>query len=251
MAILATLRLPRVTGLVLALVCGLGMSPALAQGFDPAQLQPPDVLDLKLGEAIAAQPGPFREFACGTNGGPPAQALGGFADFQKCQPEAGTGLREVSFRYDDELEYYALAMNLKPIADRYGGTRFGSFPVIVSALIDDAGIIRGYRVVTDDRVSLRERRVAYMMGILAKSRIKGAWTCTDLGLGDGETAVGRAAVKEDCTGTSSGGNQLFLATRYYHRRGQTALDPHSGRLRDGLFESTARLEVLDAEWKKP
>src|SRR5690606_26608596 len=123
----------------------------------------------------------------------------GYAD---CPADAQTGLHEVAFRYDDELHYYALATNNQPIAGRFQGTQFGSFPVIVSVLIDDNGILRGYRVVTDDRVPLRDRRAAYTMGILAKSRIAGDWTCEDLPLADGETPVGRNAVKQDCTGVA-------------------------------------------------
>jgi len=215
------------------------------------QLAPPDVLDLKLGQPIDVQPGPFREYSCGTNGGPPAQPVSGFEGFMDCPAEAQTGLHEVTFRYDDELEYYALAMNLRPIADRFGGTRFGTFPVIVSVLIDDDGLVRGYRAVTDDRVPLRERRVAYTMGILAKSRLKAEWACEDLPLVEGETPVGRNAVKQDCTGLSADGRHVMLKTRYFHRKGQTHIDQHSGRVREGLFESTARLEVFDAEWTSP
>lgn len=237
MAILGALALPAVA------------QEALPPGVD--YLAPPDVLSLNLGQPVAAQPGPFREHACGTDGGPPAQPLSGFADYAACPAEAATGLHEITFRYDDELEYYARAMNNQPIADRFQGTRFGSFPVIVSALIDDDGIVRGYRAVTDDRVPLRERRVAYTMGILAKARIPGEWTCEDLPLEDGETPVGRNAVKQDCTGSAANGQKMRLKTRYFHRKGQTFIDQHSGRVRQGLFESTTRLEVFDAGWTLP
>ena len=238
--------------LMLAVFLAGGLaSPALPQTSGFGDLDPPDVLSLKLGSGAGEQPGPFREFACGTDGGPPARPLSSFADFASCPPEADTGLHEVAFRYDDEIEYYALAMNLQPIAERYHGTRFGSFPVIVSALMDDQGILRGYRVVTDDRVSIRERRVAYSMAILARSRLKGEWTCEKLPLADGETPIGRAYTKEDCIGTSAAGHSMILQSRDFHRRGQSAIDPHSGRVREGLYESTARLEVFDAGYEPP
>jgi hypothetical protein len=44
---------------------------------------------------------------------------------------------------------------------------------------------------------------------------------------------------------------MLLQTRYFHRKGQTFIDRHSGQARQGLFESTARLEVFDAEWRLP
>jgi hypothetical protein len=214
-------------------------------------MAPPDILDIRLGEPLSAQPQPFREYACGTDGGPPGLVLSGFADYANCPAEAGTGLHEVTFRYDDELEYYALALNLGPIADRYGGTRFGTFPVIVSVLIGDDGIVHGYRAVTDDRVPLRERRMAYAMGILAKSRLAGEWNCQDLPLKAGETPVGRLAVKQDCTGISPAGGAMLLKTRFFHRRGQTQIDVHTGNVREGLYESTTRLEVFDKDWTRP
>ena len=234
-----------------ALLGSLAVLSAAAREADVESLAPVDLLDLKLGEPLSEQPGPFREYACGTNGGPRGQALAGFDGYSACAAEPESGLHEVTFRYDDELEYYALAMNLMPIADRYGGTRFGTFPVIVSVLIGDDGILHGYRVVTDDRVALRVRRVAYTMGILAKSRVPGEWICEQLALEDGETPVGRNAVKENCTGRAADGKQMTLKTRFLHRKGQAYIDRHSGKVREGLYESTTRLEVFDAEWGQP
>ena len=204
---------------------------------------------LVLGAGFDAQPGPFREYACGTNGGPASIAVKGFAEFAKCPAEAETGLHEIAFRYDDEIEYYALAMNLDPIAERYGGTRFGSFPVIVSALFDDDGILRGYRVVTDDRGTIRERRIAYTMGVFAKTQFKGGeWTCQSEPLAEGETPLGTQFVKDDCTTTLPNGQQVKLRVRLLHRPGQAAIDPFTGEKRVGQYESTARLEVFDAGW---
>lgn len=220
-------------------------SPAAAQTLDR-----PDVQDLVLGAGFDAQPGPFREYACGTNGGPPSIAVTGFSDYARCPAEAETGLHEITFRYDDEIEYFALAMNLQPIAERYGGTRFGSFPAIVSALFDDGGILRGYRVVTDDRGTLRERRIAYTMGVFAKSQFKGAeWQCDSQPLATGETPLGNQFVKDDCTATTPNGEALKLRVRLLHRPGQAAIDPHTGEKRTGQYESTGRLEVFAAGWE--
>lgn len=235
--------IPRIATLLLAF--GAAALPAVAQ--TPER---PDVQQLQLGAGIDSQPGPFRDFACGTDGGPPSVKIGGFAEFLRCPLEARTGLHEVAFRYDDELEYYALAMNLKPIADRYGGTRFGSFPVIVSALFDDEGILQGYRVVTDDRVSLRERRAAYGMGRFAKSQFPdGELHCRDLPPADRETPLGNLFVKQDCTITTPQGGRAELKTRLLHRPGQAAVDPHSGEKRSGSYESAARLEVFAPGWE--
>src|SRR5262249_34654725 len=81
---------------------------APADGGRPARLE---VWDLKLGTSAAALPDGFVDYACGTNGGPPSTPLASFQDFWRCRPEP-SGLREVYFRYDDELEYWAQANNL-------------------------------------------------------------------------------------------------------------------------------------------
>jgi hypothetical protein len=227
-----------------AVVLAAATGPSFSQELDR-----PDVQDLVLGAGADAQPGPFREYACGTNGGPPSVAVSGFADFAKCPAEAETGLHEVTFRYDDEIEYYALALNLPPIAERFGGTRFGTFPVIVSALFDDEGILRGYRLVTDDRGTLRERRMAYTMGVFAKAQFKdGTWTCDSQPLANGETPLGKQFVKDDCTAAMPDGRTVKLRVRLLHRPGQSAIDPFTGEKLNGRYESTARLEVFDAGW---
>src|SRR5262249_30540945 len=84
----------------------------LTAGNVDAQQRPVrlEIWDLKLGTAAADLPDEFTDYACGTNGGPPSLALSHWRDFRRCRPETG-GLREVYFRYDDELEYWAKANN--------------------------------------------------------------------------------------------------------------------------------------------
>ena len=69
---------------------------------------------------------------------PAAPPLTGWKDFRRCRPEAN-GLREVYFRYDDEIEYWAKANNLEGQMEQYVGTKTYGFPIKVSALIDEAG----------------------------------------------------------------------------------------------------------------
>src|SRR6185295_15493140 len=88
---------------MLILFC-LMVAPALAQERPTRS----EVWDLKLGAAVANLPDDFTDYACGTNGGPPSIALTAWRDYTRCRPEPN-GLREVYFRYDDELEYWAKA----------------------------------------------------------------------------------------------------------------------------------------------
>ena len=48
-------------------------------------------------------------------------------------PAGASGLREVDFRYDDELEYWAKANMLLAQMEQYAGTKTYGFPITVSA----------------------------------------------------------------------------------------------------------------------
>ena len=108
------------------------------------------IWDIHIGEAVSEIPDEFVNYACGTNGGPPAIPLDGFKGFAKCRP-GPDGLHEVYFEYDDELEYRARALNLPAEIKMYAGTTAFEFPVVASVLFDDAGRVRGVRMVTDPR----------------------------------------------------------------------------------------------------
>ena len=97
-----------------------------------------NVWDVHIGTAASAIPDEFINYACGTNGGPPSLPLANFAEFKKCIPDAN-GLREVYFEYDDEYEYIARARDLPREIARWAGTTEAGFPVMVSALFDEAG----------------------------------------------------------------------------------------------------------------
>src|SRR5262245_54900525 len=144
------------------------------------QLRRATLWDLKLGEPIAAQPSPdqFRGFACGSNGGAPRQPLTRWRDFARCR--AGpAGLHEVYFGFHDELEYIARARDAEREITRWAGTTEVAFPVVVSALFDSAGVLRGIRMVTDARpdhrnditeANLRKRADAYLLGGIMAAR---------------------------------------------------------------------------------
>src|SRR6201985_2487740 len=115
-----------------------------------------EVWNLKLGTPVSALPrGAFVDYACGRNGGPPQQALRGWSDYDKCPPEPN-GLREVYFRYDDELEYWAKAHRARTLIAQYAGTKVLDFPVIVSGLFEASGTLSGLRIVTDPQIGPQE-----------------------------------------------------------------------------------------------
>jgi hypothetical protein len=219
------------------------------------------VWDLKLGQPISAQPSPdeFRGFACGSNGGPPRQRLTGWSDFARCAAEP-SGLHEVYFEYDDELEYIARARDLDREVTRWAGTTELTFPVIVSALFDAAAVLKGIRVVTDSRpehridttdADLRKRDDAYLFGASMASRfnIDAKRDCMALPPAEGESAVGSLFVKQSCELIDpEHKRKIALRVNFFRKPGQSAFNPQMAtQLTQGQFESSARLEVLDMQ----
>jgi hypothetical protein len=232
----------------IALACAALFSILLA-GAALAQERPPrlEVWDLRLGTPVGQLPDEFVDLACGTNGGPPSVPLAGWSDFRRCRPEP-SGLREVYFRYDDELEYWAKANNLADQMEQYAGTKTYGFPVVVSSLLDAQGVLRGVRIVSDPRDTSQNRDEAYLLRNFLTARFgRENWQCQDLPLGESETAVDGVFVKQDCRKAIDDKTSAFLATRYLRKPGQSRIDPHTGRETAGQFESTARFELVQTQ----
>jgi hypothetical protein len=214
--------------------------------------------DLKLGAGISEQPSPdeFKGVACGSNGGPPRQQLLGWNEFKRCRAEP-SGLHEVYFEYDDELEYIARARDLEREITRWAGTTEAGFSVIVSALFDNAGILRGIRIVTDSRpehrnditdADLRKRSDAYLFGgvMAARYDIEAGRDCKSLPAAEGESAIGELFVKQRCERTDPGrGRKVVVQANLFRKPGQNAVNPRlPSQLTEGQFESSARVEIF-------
>ena len=209
----------------------------------PARL---NIWDIHIGEAASEIPDGFINYACGTDGGPPSVPLKNFADFKKCRPDAN-GLHEVYFEYDDELEYWARALDLKEEIRIYAGTTAYEFPVVASVLFDDAGVAKGMRLVTDPRQQLsRDRNEFWILADFIRHRFgDGGWQCKDLPPEEGESPAGSNYIKNHCEKTVEG-LHLVLEQRYFQKKGQQFLDPYTGKPRMEDHESGTRFEMYDA-----
>jgi hypothetical protein len=205
------------------------------------------IWDIKFGTPVSALPvQDFVNPACGTNGGPQSLRLKSFGDFARCPAEAGTGLHEVWFIYDDEWEYIARAHRDEQEVGQYSANTFYSQPIITSLLIDNAGTVQGYRVVTDPRAPDDIRTDAYQLGGIFKTTFAASdWTCTDLPHEDGEQPLGGVFVKQVCTSM----NQDRLVKVEIHHRYKPGQDlttnPRDIQEAQGDFESFARLEAFN------
>ena len=208
-----------------------------------AMAQAPKIWDVVFGTPVAALPlDQFVDTACGTNGGPPARVLRSFAEFAQCARERTTGLHEVWFRYDDEMEYVARARRSDIMIRQYQANSIAGQPIITSLLIDDAGLVQGYRIVNDPRVEANTRLAAFGLADLFKGIAGLGLNCTNLPLAEGERPIDDWYAKEVCEKNADGRTYRIESRRYY-KAGQYAVDPNENRPTENLFESSSRIEV--------
>jgi hypothetical protein len=146
-------------------------------------------------------------------------------------------LHEVYFEYDDELEYIARARDLEQEVTRWAGTTEMTFPVIVSALFDSAGVLKAVRLVTDPRpdyrndtidADLQKRDDAYLLGsrMAARFNIDAKRDCTALPPAEGESAVGDQFIKQSCELVDRAQHRkIDLEIDFYRKPGQSAFNP--------------------------
>ncbi len=184
------------------------------------------------------------EIACGTNGGPPAQPIVSFEDFATCAPEA-SGLHEVTFSYDDEQDFIARALEVEYKFLR-GGTSIFAHPVVVSVLVDGAGLVQGRRIVTDDRIGDYERRTAVTLMRNFKARYSDwSLSCADVPMRDGEQPAGNQFVHELCTGRSADDAvRIAIESSYLRKKGQQGVNLETQQVNVGYFQSQTRYEEV-------
>jgi hypothetical protein len=220
-------------------------------GFAQAQSDDSEIHGLKLGlRATTMTLDGWGQLACGSDGGPPRQDLDTWADFKTCSPEAN-GLYEVAARFDDEDEYVAKALGEPAYAAGRIGTRVAGHPVVLSALFDDAGLLRGIRMVSDPRATPMQRRMAHLLGVAVIDRYgTDGWTCKDLPPAEGESAVGGVFIKRHCE-KALPGRALIVETHFLRKPGQHDVDPETHEYTQGEFESRTRFELFDPTYRKP
>jgi hypothetical protein len=222
----------------------IALAMVLAASSAGAQQPLPRIWDVQPGTAVGDLPDEeFVDPACGTNGGPPGLAIGSFEQFARCRAES-SGLREIWFRYDDELEYIARAARDPDAVARTNAMVVLGQPVILSLLVDPAGLVQGYRIFTDPHADEELRMDAYTVAVAFKARFgAGGWQCSDLPPAEGETPVNGMFVKQQCRKEAEG-EEITVESRYYHKPGQALLDPNTGLPTVNQFESSARMQLV-------
>src|SRR5262249_11112112 len=119
-----------------------------------------------------------------------------------------------------------------------------NFPAVLSILVDGRATVRALRIVSDPRDRSASRERAFQLGnfLLGRFGGEGAWSCTDLAAQDGESAVFGTFGKRHCE-QATARTHLSLDIRHLRKPGQAAIDPITGQLTQGQFESEARFEM--------
>lgn len=201
-----------------------------------------EIWDLPIGARVDTLPDEFVDYACGTGGGAPGVPLKGFADFKRCKAEE-SGLREVYFRYDDELEYWARANNLTAEMEQYAGTKTYGFPIVASVLVSEDAIVKGVRMISDPRYDGAREEAYFLKNFLLSRMGREGWICEDLKAEDGETAVDGIFFKQRCAKQLDDGRAASLSARHLRKSGQLRFDPRSGKQTTNQFESVVRFEI--------
>jgi hypothetical protein len=174
--------------------------------------------------------------------------LKGFDEFAQCAVEKATNLHEVWFRYDDEMEYVGRARRSDIMVRQFQANSLAGQPIVTSLLIDDSGLVQGYRIVNDPRVDAGTRLAAFGLADLFKGIAGLGLVCIDLPPAQGERPVDDWFVKQSCE-KNEDGRMVRIESRRYYKAGQYAVDPNDNRLTENQFESSARLEVYRAPTK--
>jgi hypothetical protein len=231
------------SGAVLAMALAMG----LAAAPEAHAQRTVRIWEVPLGTPATQVPSDFVLPACGTHGGPPGIPLKSFAEFSRCRPEPGTGLREVWFSYDDDQEYFLRAVRADAaVVERYRANQMLNHVVVYSLLFDQEGRLQGYRISTDPREppAIREEADAVGDGLRAALPYRGEWDCKDLPPPPGAQPWGGKFENLFCEKTASG-VYATMTQHLYLKAGQQLIDRGDTPLASE-FEAGTWVEVINA-----
>jgi hypothetical protein len=156
-----------------------------------------DLRDIQLGRPIGDLPDTgYVNKACADDA---EVTLATWSRWRDC-PANSSGLHPIRFGYDSP-----------------DGTIVAGHPVILTLLIDDAGVMSGLRIETDPKARLYVRKKAFLFGIQVKSRYGlDGWSCTQAQPDAGEQPVGGVYLRERCTKITD--SRSILVERNLFRR---------------------------------
>lgn len=220
--------------------------PAFAQIGTLREGGRPHIWNVPLGSPVSELPvADWVDPACGTHGGPRGQLIERFENFARCPRDAETGLYEIWFSYDDELELLARAHHDEAQVNRFRANMLFNVPAILSLLVDHNGVIQGYRIISDTRAPPIVRMTAHSVAraLKAMTGIDEA-NCVNRPPADGERPFEGVLVKEICRQVTDG-RRITVEARAFLKPGQNLIDPFTQQPHPNAFESYSSLEVVN------
>ena len=167
----------------------------------PAQAQPNhDLRDITVGMSVVQIPDEgYVNLVCAND---PSRKLNSWSAWRDC-PINADSMHVVRFEFDPETSRE--------------GTLVAGHPVILTAIIDDAGSVAGLEIDTDPKARLYMRKKAFLLGVQVKSRYGSeGWECTQRPPDHGEQPVGGTYVRESCRKAIPG--RMIVVDRDLFRR---------------------------------
>jgi hypothetical protein len=172
-----------------------GIRPALAQA-EPNH----DVRDITVGMHVGDIPGAgYVNLTCAND---TSRKIPEWSSWRECPPDADA-MHAIRFEFDPETSRE--------------GTLVAGHPVILTALIDDKGMVAGLKIDTDPKARLYLRKKAFLLGIQVKSRYGSeGWACVQRQPESGEQPVGGVYIRENCRKAVQG--RVLVVERDLFRR---------------------------------
>jgi hypothetical protein len=167
----------------------------------PAQAQPNnDLRDITVGMPVVQIPEEgYVNLTCADD---PGRQLARWSAWRDCPANADT-IRAVRFEFNPETSRE--------------GTLVAGHPVILTALIDEAGSVAGLKIDTDPKARLYMRKKAFLLGVQVMARYgSDGWECTQRTPGHGEQPVGGTYIRESCRKVIQG--RVLIVERDLFRR---------------------------------
>lgn len=215
-----------VAGLITALMA-FGVAGTAVAAEDPLE---GDLRDLRVGMRAAELPTEgYVNFACAAERGEAGAPIDGWTDYASCTTN-DAGLHQVVFEYDEDANPWAA------VSDLYEGTQVAGHPVVPSLLIDDQGIVRGIRIVTDPNAPLYFKKKAFLLYLRVMGRYgKDGWDCVEREPAEGRRPIGGMYIDRHCEKRFHD-RQLIMDTDLYRAAGQEGQE-FTGRTRLDIFQA--------------
>ena len=180
----------------------------------PAPAVANDLREFRVGMTVRELPAHgYLDFTCD---GASGHSLTGWDGYASCPADAH-GLHDVDFKYDDAYNPRAR------LNSALGGTKVAGHPVVLTLMIDNAGVVQGLRIATDPHVPPYLHKKAFLFRDQVRQQFgSDGWTCTTGHPTGDEEPIADIFIKQHCEKVTPT-RHLYLDTSLYQHPGAHTL----------------------------